>query len=68
MWPFNHKCSHPFESLFVEKEHMIEVVDADFEEVTYFLYCADCKSVVTLKHSKTRHGIEAFMSHFKRDE
>lgn len=58
-WPF--KCKHPFTSLAVNCAETREVLDADFERVTYNLYCLACQTALHLTHAELIGGTEAFI-------
>lgn len=56
------KCKHPHASLVVDKEQTIESAGADFDHVTYHLFCQKCFKPVKIVHAKTKHGVDAFLS------
>lgn len=59
------KCKHPFWAIAVEKEHTVEINDADFEHIDYHLFCQKCSERLTLKHAKLIGGVDGFLSRVK---
>ena len=56
------KCSHPFNRLGVKKEHTVEIMDVEFNKVTYHLFCRKCGADLPLSHAKLVGGVEAFLT------
>jgi len=59
------KCKHPFSSLYVEKAATIEILDEDFERVTYYFQCFKCNKLVQKQHCSLIGGVEGFMARGK---
>lgn len=53
-------CKHPFDKLYVVKEHTEEVVSGGFTKVTYYFYCVKCQTYIAQKHLKTTNGVTAW--------
>lgn len=58
-------CPHPLKFIHVRKNHEEKVVDDDFSEITYYLYCLICDKEFDVSYSKLRYGVDAFLSKSK---
>jgi hypothetical protein len=55
------KCSHPANSLIVEKDATIKNIDEDFDAVDYHFICTKCGENVTVGYAKMIGGVDAFI-------
>lgn len=58
-------CKHPAAGLAVERESTTEVVDVDFNRLTYHLWCQRCHEPVKIVHVSLRGGVDAFLQRAK---
>ena len=63
MWPFS--CNHPAKNLFVKKDKKTKNIDADFNKVTYHLFCNRCGKDVDIAYSEMIGGVDAFLKRGK---
>jgi len=64
MWPFN--CNHPANRLLVKKELTSEKKDADFNIVTYHLFCNRCMKDVDITYAQMIGGVDEFLKRGKK--
>jgi hypothetical protein len=55
-------CKHPASELAVNKVHTAEVLDDDFEKITYHLFCLKCSAPVDITYVVCIGGVEKFLS------
>jgi len=54
-------CNHPAKHLAVARDATVKDVDADFEEITYHLFCRRCGTEVEIKHSNIKGTVGDFI-------
>ncbi len=59
---FSRKCKHPFAKLVVKKDLTINLIDNDFEHITYHLHCTHCDTNLDIKYARLIGGVDAFLN------
>ena len=55
------KCSHPANSLVVEKDQTVVNHDEDFDYIDYHFICTKCNKPVKIGYAKMVGGVDAFI-------
>ena len=59
MWPFN--CNHPANRLGVKKDLTSKNKDADFNIITYHLFCKNCGKDVDISYAEMIGSVDEFL-------
>lgn len=54
-------CNHPAKHLAVARDATVKDVDADFEEITYHLFCCRCGERIDIKYSNIKGDVRDFI-------
>ena len=60
------KCKHKLSDLIVQKAETREIIDEDFEKITYHFKCLNCRKIVTKGYTELRGGVNAFLERGRR--
>ena len=56
------KCNHPFKYIHVRDSEFTERINADFDRVTYHLYCRKCNEKLPLSYARMVGSTKEFLN------